>query len=49
MKKNDFEILLVEDNPNDAEMALHALKQNTAVIGIILTVSLGKKNKLKNH
>ncbi|MCF8396310.1 MAG: response regulator, partial [Melioribacteraceae bacterium] len=25
---SDIEILLVEDNPNDAEMALRALKQN---------------------
>ena len=28
MIKNSIEILLVEDNPNDVELALHALKKN---------------------
>lgn len=28
MSKNMIEILLVEDNPNDAELALHALKES---------------------
>ena len=28
MAKNTIEILLVEDNPNDVELALHALKKN---------------------
>ena len=28
MMENSIEILLVEDNPNDVELALHALKKN---------------------
>jgi len=28
MTHNTVEILLVEDNPNDLELALHALKRN---------------------
>jgi two-component system response regulator len=28
MDKNNVEILLVEDNPNDVELTLHALKKN---------------------
>ena len=28
MSTNDVEILLVEDNPNDVELTLHALKRN---------------------
>ena len=28
MIKNSIEILLVEDNPNDVELTLHALKKN---------------------
>ena len=31
MSKNDVEILLVEDNPNDVELTLHALKKNNIV------------------
>ena len=28
MVENSIEILLVEDNPNDVELTLHALKKN---------------------
>ena len=31
MIANDVEILLVEDNPNDVELTLHALKKNNIV------------------
>ena len=31
MITNDVEILLVEDNPNDVELTLHALKKNNIV------------------
>ena len=31
MSKNDVEILLVEDNPNDVELTLHAFKKNNIV------------------
>ena len=31
MITNDGEILLVEDNPNDVELTLHALKKNNIV------------------
>jgi len=31
MSQNDVEILLVEDNPNDVELTLHALKKNNIV------------------
>jgi two-component system response regulator len=33
--KNEVEILLVEDNPNDAELALRALKKNNLANNVI--------------
>ena len=34
MARNEVEILLVEDNPADVELALHALRQNNLANGI---------------
>ncbi len=33
---NDVEILIVEDNPNDAEMALRALKKNNLANNVLI-------------
>lgn len=41
-KMNEVEILIVEDNPNDAEMALRALKENN-LTNRVMVVSDGEK------
>jgi two-component system response regulator len=40
MNYNEVEILIVEDNPNDAEMALRALKKNN-LLNKVLVVNDG--------
>ncbi|MCD4698302.1 MAG: response regulator [Bacteroidales bacterium] len=34
--KNEFEILIVEDNPNDAELMVHSLKKNRLANSLIV-------------
>ena len=55
-KQNVVEILIVEDNPNDAEMALRALKKNNLTNNVLVVVDgeealdfVFRKNKFANR
>jgi len=55
-KQNIVEILIVEDNPNDAEMALRALKKNNLTNNVLVVVDgeealdfIFHKNKFVNR
>ena len=55
-KQNIVEILIVEDNPNDAEMALRALKKNNLTNNVLVVVDgeealdfIFNKNKFVNR
>ena len=55
-KQNIVEILIVEDNPNDAEMALRALKKNNLTNNVLVVIDgeealdfIFHKNKFVNR